>query len=117
MPAKKKTSTKAKANTGHRLTDQQKKAIAAAGPEVTNASLAEQFGASPQTIANYRTTSPARGRRASTTTAATTPASGPVTAKGKNGSIIMDSEGDYIVIRVHRSRKNVVQGLVDQLLS
>ena len=33
------------------------------------------------------------------------------------GSIQMDTDGEFIVLRIHKSRKNVVQGLVDQLLN
>ena len=110
MPAKKTS------NTGHRLTTKQKNAIAKAGPATTNTELAEKFETSMQTIARYRTTTPTRGRKAATTASdiGSTVTKAPSKAKG---GINMDTDGEFIVLRIHKSRKNVVQGLVDQLLS
>lgn len=110
-PAKK-DAAKAKGKTGHRLTAEQKQEIAAAGPDTTNKELAEKYETSAQTIANYRTTAAARGRKAATTGASPTMKA----SKQPQGGIMMDSEGDYIVLKVHKSRQNVVQGLVNQLL-
>lgn len=112
MPAKKKTS-----NTGHRLTAQQKNAIANAAPETTNTELAAKFETSLQTIAKYRTaTAPRKGGRKSA--AATEPAATTTTkAQKSRGGIHMDSEGEFIVLKIHKSHRDVVQGLVDQLLA
>ena len=107
-------------NSGKRLTPEQRKEIANAPKDVTNTALAEKLGTSMATITYYRgkKKTRAKSKTKSKGKAMATPTLKVGSSRGaEQNTISMTADGDFLVLRIHRTRKNVVQGLVDQLLS